>query len=225
MKSQRTPFRLKIHRIPNPLQLLRNYFLTGVFVLIPIAVIFWLARAVLRWMWNLYTWIPAELRPPAEWGSFFNGLIFLGGTVVFLFLISILGWISTQYFGQRLLHTLKSLLQRIPFLGAIYTSLDELLRTIAANKEGKFSRVVFVEYPRKGSWAVAFVTGPSKLLALPPGHLNLFVPTVPNPTAGFHLLVPETDVIESNLKVEDAFKLILSLGISQPSEAAQAPRG
>ena len=225
MKSQRTPFQLKIHRIPNPLQLLKNHFLTGVFVLIPIAVISWIARAVFNWLWNLYTLIPSELRPPEEWGSFFNGLIFMGGTVVFLFLISILGWISTQYFGQRLLHTIKMLLQRIPFLGSVYTSLDELLRTLAANKEGKFSRVVFVEYPRKGSWAVAFVTGPSKIIALPPGHINVFIPTVPNPTSGFHLLVPESEVVESNLKVEDAFKLILSLGISQPSEAAQAPRG
>ena len=82
----------------------------------------------------------------------------------------------------------------------------------------KFNRVVFVEYPRKGVWAVAFVTGHATLRGIPPGFISVFIPTVPNPTSGFHLMVNESEVVESGLSVENAFKLILSLGVAVPHE-------
>jgi uncharacterized membrane protein len=103
----------------------------------------------------------------------------------------------------------------------VYSALDQLLRTLANGGGQQFNRVVYIEYPRKGLLAIAFVTGPARGPAVPPGHLNVYVPTTPNPTSGFHLIVPENEVRESLLKVEDAFKTILSLGLAQPGESTR----
>ncbi len=98
---------------------------------------------------------------------------------------------------------------------SVYSALDQLLRTLAAGGGKQFNRVVYVEYPRKGIWALAFVTGPAREKHIPEGHLNIYIPTTPNPTSGFHLIVSEADVRESGMTVEHAFKTILSLGIAQ----------
>ncbi len=135
--------------------------------------------------------------------------------------ISALGWASKQFIGRKILDLLADLIQRIPVLRGVYSSLDQLLKTLVSGNGQQFSRVVYVEYPRKGVWVIAFVTGPAKGPAIPPAHLNIYVPTTPNPTSGFHLIVPETDVRETQMKVEEAFKTLLSLGIAQ----SESPTG
>lgn len=204
------------------MRLLKKNFLSGVLVLIPLAVFAWMAWGVVGFIWGISNALPGFLEPGEHWSSSSIFFIRFAFTIAawsgILISIALLGVLSKAYFGSVVLRTLGGFLQRIPVLGTIYSSLDQLVKTFApGSQDKKFNRVVYVEYPRAGSWAVGFVTGPVKNPAsFPEGYLNIFVPTVPNPTAGFHILVPENEVRESHMSVEEAFRNILSLGLVQP---------
>ncbi|MGZ3688189.1 MAG: DUF502 domain-containing protein [Bdellovibrionota bacterium] len=215
--------RHSLDSVPNLGKLLKGHFFAGLLVVIPIGVIAWIAGAMLGILWRVHLWLPDAVKPEnflsdptMAWGA--NVAITLGLALLLALGISLLGWVSKQFLGRKLLLIIGSLIQRIPVIRSIYSALDQLLRTLAAGGGSQFSRVVYLEYPRKGIWALAFVTSPAKGTGVPPNHLNVYVPTTPNPTSGFHLLVPESEVRESHLRVEDAFKTILSLGIAQSGE-------
>jgi len=195
-------------------EILRKNFLTGVIVFIPMVVLFWIGRSFIGFLWDFIDLVPHQLRPESE---IITGLFVLGITLAFSIGIALLGLFSKFYLGKKFLEFFGEQVQRIPVVGTIYSSLDQLLKTLATGGGKQFSRVVYIEYPRAGVWAVAFVTGPAVSKTLPEGYLNVFIPTVPNPTSGFHLIVKETEVKETHMKVEEAFKLILSLGIAQPT--------
>jgi uncharacterized membrane protein len=206
---------------------LKNHFFAGLLVLIPLGVIAWIAASILSLLWRVQEILPMEWRPESflndqALATFFNVLIILGLTVLFAIGISFLGWASKQYLGKKVLQIIAYLIQRIPVIRSVYSALDQLLRTLAAGGGQQFSRVVYVEFPRKGVWALAFVTGPAHGPAVPEKHLNVYVPTTPNPTSGFHLIVSEAEVRESHLKVEEAFKTLLSLGIAQSGDHSSA---
>lgn len=198
--------------------LFRKNFLSGIFVLIPFIVIAWISLKVIRFMGTFYLLLPSDWQPMHYFDPFtaklLNVGITLGITVVFAVLVSLIGWISKQYLGRQLLEILSHVIDRIPVLSAIYGALRQLLKTMSTDGKQQFSRVVYVEYPRKGTWTLAFVTSETTARAIAEGKLlNIYVPTTPNPTSGFHLIVPESEVRDSGLNVEDAFKTILSLGI------------
>lgn len=207
--------------------LFRKHFLTGVFVLIPIVVVGWILTKLFDALWTFHLLIPDEWKPINHFDEFtaqlLNFALTIGLTVVFAFLVSALGWFSKNIIGRKILSGVSDLIQRIPVVRAIYSSLNQLLSTMAAGDKKQFSRVVHIEYPRKGSWALAFVTG----TALSPENtdgefLNVYVPTTPNPTSGFHLIIPEKEVRDSHLSVEEAFQTILSLGMAQPDSKNEA---
>lgn len=156
----------------------------------------------------------------SPWASFgFNVLFTILGTLALLFLISFFGWSSKQYLGEKILKWVSELIAHIPVVRSVYSALGQLMSALSPNSNGsgsQFSRVVWVEYPRPGIWTIGFVTSQKQVPGFPEKHLHLYVPTTPNPTSGFYLLVKESEVRESGLKVEDAFKLVLSLGIAQP---------
>jgi uncharacterized membrane protein len=207
------------------IQFLRSHFLAGLLVLAPLGVITWLLTIALGALWRVHFLLPEDWRPDA-WSSdplvatLLNLGVTLGISLFLLVAISVLGWSSKQYIGKKVLQWVGEWIQRIPVIRSVYSALDQFLRTLTAGGGQQFNRVVYIEYPRKGIWALAFVTGPAVGPAVPPKHLNVYIPTTPNPTSGFHLIVPEEEVRESHLKVEDAFKTILSLGIAQ-TESAQ----
>jgi uncharacterized membrane protein len=206
--------------LSNLLALLKRHFFAGLLVVAPLGVIAWICVAVLSTLWRLHEVLPESWRPESilhdsNLATLVNLGITLAAALVLALAISALGWASKQYLGKKLLHTLGHLIQRIPVIRGVYSALDQLLRTFTAEGGKQFSRVVYVEYPRKGLWAIAFVTSSARGPGVPPGHLNIYVPTTPNPTSGFHLMVPENEVRESHLRVEDAFKTLLSLGIAQ----------
>ena len=212
---------LRLNQIPNFGRLLQRHFFAGILVLIPLGVIFWILGAAVGSLWQLQSFLPESWNPSQL--NLGSGLITLIqaaitlGLALFLALgVSFLGWVSKQFLGRKILEILADLIQRIPVVRGIYSALDQLLKTMAAGGSQQFNRVVYIEYPRRGCWALAFVTGPARGPAAPTAHLNVYVPTTPNPTSGFHLIVPEADVRESLMSVEDAFKTILSLGIAQP---------
>jgi uncharacterized membrane protein len=202
------------------IRLLRQNFFAGVLVLIPMVVIFWIFEWVFNRLWQLRIFVMSDLDITSQLSPEAMNLLeaagFVASIIVIALLISILGFVSKLYLGQKVLAGVSVLLKRVPVIGAIYSSLDQLLRTLTSSKGGQqFRRVVYIEFPHKGIWAIAFVTGACKLKNVPAGHLNVFIPAVPNPTSGFHLIVPESDVRETNMSVEEAFKTILSLGLAQ----------
>lgn len=202
--------------------LLKKNFLAGLFVLVPFLVIAWLLTGFIAALWGIHDYLPEDWQPSAlsqdpSWAFAINTLFVLAVGILLALGISFLGWISKLWLGQRILNLLSDLIQKIPVIRSVYSGLDQLLKTLASSGGSQqFNRVVYIEYPRRGIWALAFVTGTAKGPNAPEGHLNVYIPTTPNPTSGFHLIVPEAEVRESQLKVEDAFKTILSLGIAQP---------
>lgn len=204
--------------------LFRRHFLTGIFVLIPFAAVAWILNKIFSVLWTLHFLIPEDWKPTHYFdpitADLINFALTIGITLVFAFLVSSLGWFSKNILGARVLRFFSDLVQRIPIVRAIYSSLNQLLKTMASGEKQQFSRVVYIEYPRKGTYALAFVTSTARspIENSKEVFLNVYVPTTPNPTSGFHLIIAEADVQDSHLTVEEAFKTILSLGIAQTEE-------
>lgn len=206
--------------------LFRRHFLTGIFVLIPFVAVAWILNKFFSALWTLHLLIPEDWKPIHYFdpitAELINFALTVGITIVFAFLVSSLGWFSKNILGERVLRFFSDLVQRIPIVRAIYSSLNQLLKTMASGDKQQFSRVVYIEYPRQGTYALAFVTSTARspIENSKDSFLNVYVPTTPNPTSGFHLIIAEADVRDSNLSVEEAFKTILSLGIAQTEEKA-----
>jgi uncharacterized membrane protein len=198
--------------LQNIKRIIKDHFLSGLIVLAPIFVVL----IVFQWIFGGLIYSIHNLTGSIS--PLLDLLIVLGVLLSGVLLVSLVGLFSRLYFGQKVFEWLKEGMQKIPFFGAIYSSLEQLISAISSNGGKQFNRVVFIEYPRKEVWAVAFVTSNAKLKGIPPGYLSVYIPTVPNPTSGFHLMVKESEVTESGLKVDDAFKLILSLGVAMPHE-------
>ena len=201
--------------------MIKDHFLSGLLILAPIlivAIVFqFIFGGLLHWIQD----VPLRMIFGDEHSSFeglLKILIMLGLIMGGILLISVIGFFSRLYFGRKLFQWMREALERVPFFGSIYSSVDQLINAVSAGGGKQFHRVVFIEYPRKEVWAVAFVTGAANLKGIPKGFLSVYVPTVPNPTSGFHLMVKETELVESGLKVDEAFKLILSLGVALPHE-------
>jgi uncharacterized membrane protein len=197
----------------------RKHFLGGILTLVPLLVVAFLFNFGIGWLENLYHWIPEGVKPSGAAPRF---IFFLGYSATVLIGIAVLGWASKNYLGQRMLKLFGRLIAKIPIVGTVYGSLTQLIDTLTKGGGKQFRRVVFIRYPHADSLAVAFVTGPSNLKGIPKGYLNVFIPAVPNPTSGFHLLIAEENVIESDLTVEQAFQLILSLGLAPPKSGSRS---
>lgn len=221
---------LSLSNLPRFRALLRSHFLAGMMVVIPLGVIFWIGLAALRALWGLRqlapdSWRPQAFIPNPTLAFLVDVAAMVIGAVALAAGVSFIGWVSKHLLGQKILEFVhEHLIQRIPVLRSVYSALDQLLRTMTDEGGHQFRRVVYVEYPRKGVWALAFVTGPSIAPQMPADYLNVFIPTTPNPTSGFHLLVAESEVKPSNLTVEEAFRTILSLGIAQSRTGSGAYR-
>ena len=195
---------------------IRGNIITGVLVLAPFGAVL----GIVLWLWNnllaLTSLIPESLSPRALFGiENALGIHFLDflTTIIILFLILFAVWlvglISRNYFGKRILDSFSRFVARVPVLRTVYSTLEQLLATFASGQAKNFRRVVQIEYPRKGLYTLAFVTGERG------GFLNIYVPTTPNPTSGFYLTVEASEVKEVKLSVEEALKEIISLGIVQ----------
>jgi uncharacterized membrane protein len=214
-----------MNRVSFLVKIIRSHFLAGILVLIPLWVTVWLLRGIFNSIRNYYLLLPDAILPKTYFNPqlavLIDGILVIGFLIALIIITSFIGWGSKNFIGQKILKWISLLIQRIPVLGAIYNSLDQLLKTLASGSDKQFRRVVYVEFPRKDMWTIAFVTG-SAIDPLPPGYLNIFVAAVPNPTSGFFMMVKESEVIESHLTVEQAFKMILSFGIVHPHPPAKA---
>ena len=192
---------------------LRNYFITGIVVLVPIGITLYLTRFFIRISSKL---IPAEINPNNYLPILIPGL----EIVLAIIFITLIGYLSLSFIGKKILQLFNDLLKRIPILRTIYSAIGQMAETLAPKRKSKKS-VVLVEYPRKGSWAVGFATKDNK------GEIskrtnqklvNVFIPTTPNPTSGFLLMFPKEDLIYLNMNFEEASKFIVSAGTSNPKD-------
>jgi len=188
---------------------IRNYFIAGVVVLIPIGSTLYLTKILIGISSNL---IPKNLNPNHYLPFDIPGVEIL----ISLILITIVGGISLSFFGRRILKLIDDLFKRIPFLRTVYSAIVQMTETFSKKDDNKKS-VVLVEYPRKGVWAVGFATKENTGEMAEKTNkklINVFVPTTPNPTSGFLLMFPIEDVIYLNMSFEEASKFIVSAGTS-----------
>ena len=188
---------------------LRNYFITGVVVLIPIGFTLYLTKILIGISSNL---IPKNINPNSYLPFNIPGV----EIVISILLITIVGGLSLSFFGRRILKLIDDLFKRIPFLRTVYSAILQMTETFS-KKDNSQKSVVLVEYPRKGVWAVGFATKENKgemANKTNQNLINVFVPTTPNPTSGFLLMFPKDEVIHLNMNFEEASKFIVSAGTS-----------
>ena len=190
--------------------IIRNYFITGVFVLIPIGFTLYLTKILISLSSKI---IPENINPNSYLPYSIPGVeIFIS-----LILITIVGGLSLSFLGKKVLKIIDDLFKRIPFLRTIYSAIVQMTETFS-KKNGNKKSVVLIEYPRKGVWAVGFATKENKgEMAKKTNQrlINVFVPTTPNPTSGFLLMVPKKDLIYLDMSFEEASRFIVSAGTSQ----------
>ena len=201
----------KIEKKRSILARIRNYFIAGVVVLIPIAITVYLTLFMISISSKI---LPKEINPNHYLPYDIPGVEIL----ISIFLITLIGWLSLSFIGKKLLNLFNNILKKIPILRTIYSAIGQMTETFTKSDKGK-KNVVLVEYPRKGSWAVGFATKENSgeiSIKTKRKLINVFVPTTPNPTSGFLLMFPKEEVIYLDLTFEEASKFIVSAGTSNP---------
>ncbi len=193
---------------------LRRYLIAGLVVWLPLGVTVLVIRLLVNLMDKLLLLVPAPYQPENLLGFHVPGL----GVVLAALIVLITGVLVANFFGRRLIAAWEALLARIPLVRSIYASVKQVVETVFA-KGDAFRKVLLIEYPRRDLWTIAFLTGgsvPEVQAKTRREVINVFVPTTPNPTSGFFMMVPREDVIELDMTVEEGLKLIMSLGVVGP---------
>jgi uncharacterized membrane protein len=208
----------------------KKYLLAGLLVWLPMALTIWLLHSVLGLMDGVFGWflsasqavLPQAATAPLELLRQIPGL----GVVVMIAGLLLTGMFATNMVGQWWLRQGSRLLNRIPIVKSIYNSIKQVSDTLFSSSGNAFREAVLVQYPREGAWTIAFVTGrPGGEAAqhLVGDYLSLYVPTTPNPTSGFFLMVPRADVVALQMSVDEALKYIISMGVVAPPPPVAAP--
>lgn len=193
---------------------LRSYLLAGLVVWLPILVTFVVLRFLIDLLDQTLALLPHAYQPEQLFGVHLPGL----GVLLSLILLLITGMLATNFLGQRLVTWSEAILDKIPLVRSIYNATKQVIQTLFASNSQAFRKVLLVEYPRKGMWSIAFQTGAAPIEAT--NHtgvemVSVFIPTTPNPTSGFLMMVPKSDTVEMEMGTEAALKLIISLGVMQ----------
>lgn len=207
---------------------LRASFLTGLVVIAPIGLTVWLFWAVAGWIDGfVLPLIPGPYKPDRILDTLFGWegtpINIRGvGVVVFLLFTVVVGWLAKGIIGRSLIRWGEHIVDRMPVVRSVYNGLKQIAETVFAQSETSFDKACLVQYPRKGIWAIAFISTTAKgeiQGKIPEDQqvMSVFLPTTPNPTSGFLLFVPKSDVIELDMSVEDAAKLVISAGLVYPN--------
>jgi uncharacterized membrane protein len=208
--------REKDARETSPARRIRNYLIGGLLVWIPILITFWVLRFLSGILDQSLLLLPPSWRPEAVFGTYVPGV----GVVLSLLLLFVTGVLVKNLFGSQIVRGLESLLRRIPVIGAIYGGAKTFSETVLTDKGKSFKQVVIVEFPRKGIYSVGFITAHELEEAQAKTAQEVtcvFVPTTPNPTTGFLVLVPKDEVTYMDMTVDEAFKMLLTLGVVVPT--------
>lgn len=197
----------------------RSWFLTGLLVTAPV-----LLTLYITWLFVdiIDGWV-ADILPPAFRETIYSSIPGVG-LIIGAVAITVIGALAAGFFGRWIIRTGEGLLNRMPIVGTIYGAVKQILETVLASQSDAFRDVVLVEYPRKNLWVIGFVTGGTKgevKDAIPDETVNVFVPTTPNPTSGFLLFCPKSELQYLDMSVEDAVKLVVSGGIVTPPREGQ----
>ena len=200
---------------------MRKYFITGLLVLVPLVITLWVLNLIIGTLDQSLLLLPPQWRPELLLGFNLPGV----GTILTLVIIFITGVVTRNFVGNRLLMLWELLLKRIPVVNSIYSSVKQVSDSLFSSSGNAFRKALLVQYPREGVWTIAFQTG------VPGGdvknhlsgdYVSVYVPTTPNPTSGFFLMLKKDDTIELNMSVDEALKYIVSMGVVAPP-APSAP--
>jgi uncharacterized membrane protein len=196
---------------------LKTYFLTGLLVLVPLGITLWVLGLVIGTMDQTLLLLPADWRPSHLLGLNYDLPGF--GALLTIAIVFVVGLFAQNFIGQRLVRWWEFLLAHIPVVGPLYTSVKQVSDTLLSSNGNAFRRAVLIEYPRRDCYTIGFLTGaPGGDVAnhLDGDYISVYVPTTPNPTSGFFLIVPRADAIELDMTVDVALKYIVSMGVVAP---------
>ena len=202
---------------------MKKYFITGLLIWIPLAITGMVLAWIVGTLDQVILWMPQQLQPRAVVGFNIPGL----GVIVTLVIIFLTGLVGANVLGQRLVRYWEVVLSRIPVVKSIYYSVKQVSDTLFSSNGQAFRKALLVQYPREGSWTIAFLTGkPGGATAahLHGDYVSVYVPTTPNPTSGFFLMMPKADVIELDMSVDEALKYIISMGVVAPAAPRATPK-
>lgn len=198
---------------------IRRYLLAGLVVWLPVLATFGILRFIIELLDQTISLLPKSYQPEQLLGFRLPGL----GVVISLLLLLFTGLIATNFLGQRLVIWSELILDKIPLVRSIYNTSKQVIQAILGTNSQAFRKVLLVEYPRKGMWSMAFQTGVSNSVVndhIGAEMVSIFIPTTPNPTSGFLMMVPKSDVLELSMTIDEALKFIISLGMMQPIDPA-----
>jgi len=196
---------------------LRRYLIAGLLLWLPLWVTFLVLKFLIGLLDQTILLLPEQYRPEQLIGIYIPGL----GVLLSFIIIILTGVLVTNFLGRRLIHLWESMLARIPLVRTIYHSVKQVAETLFSTKEPAFRKVLLVEYPRKGMWGVAFQTGTGWQQArdiIGEELLTVFIPTTPNPTSGYLIVIPKKDTVELEVSVDQALRLVISLGVISPDK-------
>ena len=205
---------------------LRTSFLTGIVVIAPVALTLWLIWSVIGWFDGfVLPFVPDAYRPEQILNTIFGYDLKLNirgvGVVVFLVFATLVGWLAKGLIGRSFIRYAENLVNRMPVVRSFYSGIKQIAETVFAQQERSFEKACMIEYPRKGIWAIGFISTTAKGEIAERNSskgpmVSVFVPTTPNPTSGFLLFFPKADIVELEMSIEDAAKLVISAGLVYP---------
>ncbi|MBL8405143.1 MAG: DUF502 domain-containing protein, partial [Dechloromonas sp.] len=199
---------------------MKRYFITGLLIWVPLVITGWVLSLIVSTLDQSLRLLPSSVHPQTLVGFAIPG----AGAVLTLAMIFLTGLLAANFIGQKLVVWWEKLLARIPVVNSVYNSVKQVSDTLFSPNGNAFRKALLVQYPREGSWTVAFLTGaPGGDIVnhLRGEHVSVYVPTTPNPTSGFFLMMPAKDVVELDMTVDEALKYIISMGVVAPPPHAR----
>ena len=197
---------------------MKKYLITGLLIWIPIAITFMVLAWIIGTLDQIIVWLPESLQPRV-----FGFQIPGAGLIVSLLILLLTGMIAANVLGQKMVRFWEAILSRIPVVKSVYYSVKQVSDTLLSSNGQAFRKALLVQYPREGVWTIAFLTGKpggDAVRHLQGDHVSVYVPTTPNPTSGFFLMMRTSDVIELDMTVDEALKYIISMGVVVPAETS-----
>jgi uncharacterized membrane protein len=201
---------------------MRRYVIAGLLVWVPLGITIYVLVFLVTTLDQTLVLLPENFRPDTVLGFHIPGF----GVILSFAILLLTGVIAANFFGQRLIRMWEGVLGRIPFVKSIYSSVKQVSDTVLSDQGTAFRKALLVEFPREGCWTIAFLTGaPADAVAdhLTEDHVSIYVPTTPNPTSGYFVIVPKAAVRELDMSVDDALKYIISMGVVSPHHKRLTP--
>lgn len=201
-------------------QLIKRYFLTGLLIWVPLVITAWVLSVIVNTLDQSLRLLPEVLHPKNIFGFEIPG----AGALLTFAIILVTGLLAANFIGQKLVSWWDMLLSRIPVVNSVYKSVKQVSDTLFAPNGNAFRKALLVQYPRQGIWTIAFLTGtPGEAIRdhLQGHYLSVYIPTTPNPTSGFFLMLPASETIELDMSVDEALKYIISMGVVSPAKHAK----